>query len=89
VPAVSWRINEVLRQPRDSFLCGAALVAGSLSATASAATRCVNPGRQGCFGTISAAVAAASANDVIRVSQGTYHEDVVIGKPLSLIVKAK
>jgi parallel beta-helix repeat protein len=64
---------------------GAVLCAAALSTTAWGATRCVNPQRLGCFGTIGAAVSAASPNDVIRVSEGTYHEDVVIGKPLSLL----
>ena len=64
---------------------GAALLAG-IAHTAAAATLCVNPGgSKGCFATIGAAVAAASPNDTINVSAGTYKEDVVIGKPLSLI----
>ena len=42
-------------------------------------------GKGGCSTTIGAAVAASAANDVIRVAKGTYHEDVVIGKPLSLL----
>lgn len=51
-----------------------------------AATLCVNPaGTGGCKSTISAAVAAASAGDTIRVASGTYKEDVVISKPLSLV----
>jgi len=64
---------------------GAALLAG-IAHTAAAATLCVNPGgSKGCFATIGAAVAAASSNDTINVSAGAYKEDVVIGKPLSLI----
>ena len=52
----------------------------------SAATLCVNPGGTGgCTSTISAAVAAASAGDTIRVAQGTYKEQITITKPLSLI----
>jgi parallel beta-helix repeat protein len=63
----------------------AALLAG-VCQTAVAATLCVNPGgTKGCFSTIGAAVAAASPNDTIEVSQGTYKEDVVIGKALSLV----
>jgi parallel beta-helix repeat protein len=51
-----------------------------------AANLCVNPGgTSGCYKTIGAAVAAASANDTIRVSPGKYSEDVTIGKPLSLL----
>jgi parallel beta-helix repeat protein len=51
-----------------------------------AAERCVDAsGKGGCSTTIGAAVAAAAPNDVIRVASGVYHEDVVIGKPLSLL----
>jgi hypothetical protein len=51
-----------------------------------AATLCVNPGGTGgCFSTIGAAVAAASPNDTVKVAAGTYPEDVVIGKALSLV----
>jgi parallel beta-helix repeat protein len=65
------------------IVLGAALLAVQ---TAVAATLCVNPGgSKGCFASIGAAVAAASPNDTINVAQGTYKEDVVIGKPLSLI----
>jgi parallel beta-helix repeat protein len=53
--------------------------------SASAASWCVNPGgTSGCFSSINAAVAAASANDSVNVFAGTYNEDVVIGKALSL-----
>ena len=63
---------------------GATLIAGN-SQLAAAATLCVNPGKSGCFSTITAAVAAASPGDTIQVAQGKYLEDVVIGKSLSLI----
>jgi nitrous oxidase accessory protein NosD len=57
-----------------------------LAQPAWAATWCVNPGgTSGCLKTISAAVSAASPNDTINVAPGTYKEDVVISKPLSLI----
>ena len=57
-----------------------------MPASLHAATLCVNShGTGGCYKTIAAAVAAASPNDTIKVSAGTYKEDVVIGKPLSLI----
>jgi parallel beta-helix repeat protein len=61
-------------------LCG-------LSQIAASATLCVStkPTAACPFSTIGAAVAAASAGDLIKVSQGTYHEDVVIGKAISLI----
>src|SRR5258706_480609 len=61
-------------------LCG-------LSQFAAGATLCVakNPG-PGCpYSSIGAAVAAASAGDVVQVSQGTYTEDVVVGKAISLV----
>jgi hypothetical protein len=63
---------------------GATLVGTSQSAAA--ATLCVNPGGTGgCFSKITHAVAAAKPHDVITVAAGTYAEDVVIGKPLSLV----
>ncbi len=53
---------------------------------ATAATLCVNPGGKfGCKSSISAAVAAASPGDTIQVGQGTYKEQVVITKSLSLV----
>ncbi len=65
--------------------CCSILVAG-WSQNALAATLCVSPsGSHGCYTTIGAAVAHASAMDVINVWPGTYKEDVVIGMPLSLI----
>jgi parallel beta-helix repeat protein len=65
-------------------LC-AVVFAGSAGSTA-AAESCVNPqGKNGCFSSINAAVAAAAPYDTIRVGQGTYREHVIINKPLSLI----
>jgi parallel beta-helix repeat protein len=58
----------------------------SISAAASGATVCVNPnGSSGCFSKIGDAVNSAAPGDTIQVSAGTYKEDVVIGKSLSLI----
>ena len=65
------------------ILPSAVLFAGT--STVQAAELCVNKAGGSCYATIGAAVAAAAANDVIRVAHGTYHEDVVIGKPLSLL----
>jgi parallel beta-helix repeat protein len=61
-------------------------MAASLStAAAHAATLCVNThGADHCYDSISDAVAAAAANDTINVGPGTYHEYVIITKPLSL-----
>jgi len=57
-----------------------------LVSPASAITRCVNKdGGNGCSTTISAAVAAAAAGDVINVWPGVYNEQVTITEPLSLI----
>ncbi len=51
-----------------------------------AADLCVDAsGKNGCFKTINSAVASAASGDVIRVAKGIYHEDVVIGIPLSLL----
>ena len=56
------------------------------SGLALAATKCVNPGGSGgCFASINAAVAAASSNDTIEVAAGTYHEDVIVPMPLSIV----
>ncbi len=58
-----------------------------LSEVAVGATLCVaKKPSPGCpYSSIGAAVAAASAGDVIQVSQGTYNEDVVVGKTISLV----
>lgn len=70
---------------RVAIAFGAALFAATCS-SAGAATSCVNPhGSGGCFSTISAAVFKASPNDEIKVWPGVYHDDVVIGKALSLV----
>jgi hypothetical protein len=51
-----------------------------------AATHCVNrTGKNGCFRTISAAVTASAPGDIIQVAEGTYNENVIIPKPLSLV----
>jgi parallel beta-helix repeat protein len=63
------------------------VVLSGVARVAAGATLCVskNPS-PGCpYSTIGAAVAAASPGDVIQVSQGKYHEDVVIGKAISLV----
>jgi hypothetical protein len=61
-------------------LCG-------FSQIALGATLCVSKSpSSGCtYSTIGAAVGAAAAGDVVRVSPGTYHEDVLIKKAISLI----
>jgi len=69
---------------RSNFALSAvlALTASSLMAT----TLCVAPGgKGGCYSKIQDAVNAAAPNDTITVSKGTYKENVLIGKPLSLI----
>jgi parallel beta-helix repeat protein len=77
-----------MKVPRKTFLTisalGVVVVGTSMPATAS--TLCVNPsGSHGCFNAIGKAVAAAAANDTIKVSAGTYTEQVTIGISLSLI----
>ncbi|WP_263355863.1 right-handed parallel beta-helix repeat-containing protein [Acidicapsa ligni] len=75
--------NSLARQP---FLLVLSLVALFAASNASAATWCVNhAGTAGCKSSISAAVSAATAGDIINVAQGTYAEQVIITKPLSLI----
>jgi nitrous oxidase accessory protein NosD len=73
------------RAPRSTAVLWAAMSI-LVSSSASAATLCVNPADSGvCSTTISAAVAIAAAGDTIKVAKGTYPEDVVINKTLSLI----
>ncbi|MFN7995766.1 MAG: right-handed parallel beta-helix repeat-containing protein [Bryobacteraceae bacterium] len=63
-----------------------ALVAAGMTGYVPGATLCVNPGGTGgCYATINAAVTAAANHDIVRVAAGTYKEDVVIGRPLSLV----
>jgi hypothetical protein len=67
-----------------------ALLACGLGSYAGAATRCVKPGGTGgCYSTISAAVTASSAGDIIKVAPGTYNEQVTIKKSLSLVSTQK
>jgi nitrous oxidase accessory protein NosD len=70
---------------RPGFVVCAALAA-VLSQPAIASAACVNPGGTGgCFSSINAAIAATFPGGIVLVAPGTYKEDVVIGKPLSLI----
>lgn len=65
-------------------LAAAAVLA--LPCAAQAASHCVKPGGgSGCAPTITAAVTAAAPGDTIYVNHGTYHEDVVVTKPVSLV----
>ena len=79
------RIQTSKSSVRSVIVFIAAFLLGT-SGLAMAATKCVNPGGTGgCFASINAAVAAAASNDTIKVAAGTYHEDVVIPKPLSIV----
>src|SRR3984957_664488 len=60
------------------------------AASSLAATLCVSPGGKfGCKSSISAAVSAASPGDSIVVVPGTYKEQVVITKSISLVALVK
>jgi parallel beta-helix repeat protein len=62
---------------------------GCVPLSAAAATLCVDSGgAPSCYRTISAAVAAAAPNDVIKVGPGTYAESITITKPLSLTTES-
>lgn len=68
------------------LLAAAVALAASCSISFAAKTLCVNPnGEQGCYKTISAAVAAASPGDIVQVQDGTYDEEVTITQTLSLM----
>ena len=63
-----------------------AVLLTAFSQEVAAKTICVNPGGTGgCLTKIQSAVNAAATSDVISVAAGTYAEDVVIGKSISLI----
>jgi parallel beta-helix repeat protein len=67
-----------------AVLCTLFLTAAG--ASASAATICVNARpKPGCYTTISAGLAAAHPGDTVQVAQGTYREQVIIDKAISLI----
>jgi parallel beta-helix repeat protein len=73
-------------QFRGCLGVGCAVLFVAFSQTATAKTLCVTSGgSMACYAKIQLAVNAASNNDLINVAPGTYKEDVVIGKPLSLI----
>jgi len=78
-------MNRNIRSVASTVGICAGLIAG-ISSPAAATTWCVNPGGTGgCFAKLGMAVSAAAANDTINVAPGTYKEDVIIGKPLSLV----
>ncbi len=68
------------------FVVAASVLMFSAAPGLVAATLCVNPGGTGgCKKTISAAVTAAIAGDIIQVASGTYKEDVILSKSVSLV----
>ncbi len=71
------------------FPLAIAAVIGAGADRASAANLCVSQvSLPGCYGTIGAAVAAATPGATIVVLQGVYREDVHITQPLSLVAAA-
>ena len=80
-----YRPHTQVRKLSLPLFAGAALIA-AMCTPALAASLCVAPGGTGgCYATISAAVAAAKPGSTIKVWPGTYKENVVIGKSLSLL----
>lgn len=68
-----------------SVILQLSLLAG-IGGSVQAATWCVNPGGTGgCLAKINEALSAAIDNDTIKVAPGTYKEDVIITKPVSLV----
>ncbi|HEY7351622.1 MAG TPA: right-handed parallel beta-helix repeat-containing protein [Terriglobales bacterium] len=69
---------------RKSLFC--TLIFACTASLSWSRTLCVNhAGSHGCYATINDAIAHASAHDTIEVWPGTYKENVVINKSLSLI----
>jgi parallel beta-helix repeat protein len=74
---------------RSAFLLLPALAVLAAAGNLAAATLCVNPnGTAGCQSSINAAIAAASAGDVIVVQQGAYPGPVTITKSINLLAAA-
>jgi len=71
---------------RISFIAINAVLVAGICQPAMANTLCVNKdGTGGCKSTINAAVLVAAPGDTIQVAHGTYKEDVIIPKSLSLV----
>ena len=74
----------------EGSLNACAIVTGILISVTSlridAATRCVNPGGTGgCSSSIQKAINAAAPGDIIVIGKGTYTENLVVPKPLTLL----
>lgn len=78
-----------MKETRRRFALGATLgvwcAAAAMVQPGTAATLCVNANNPGCYATIGEALAHAAPGDTVQVAQGMYHEDVVVGIPLSLV----
>jgi parallel beta-helix repeat protein len=84
--AGQWRSSMHSIRLRPFFAVGCAALFAVLSHSAQAKVLCVKPaGKAPCYAKIQLAVNAAAAGDSIDVAAGTYKEDVIIGKQLSLI----
>jgi hypothetical protein len=82
--------SSALRFRRRPTWAAALVLAFGTGFSSHAATLCVNTGGTGgCYKTITAAVSAAKARDVINVSPGTYKEQMTITKAVSLISTVK
>src|SRR5579864_3948554 len=79
--------HSTTRAGYKSRLIICSVLIGGISPSVVAATLCVNPKTPSCFSSIGTAVASAVPGDTVQVAQGTYKEDVVIGKSISLIGK--
>jgi nitrous oxide reductase family maturation protein NosD len=82
-PAAEMAPPPAAKPTRHSVAAASLALLLGLSAGARAATLEVGPGGAR-FRTIEAAVAAASAGDLVRVRAGLYRESVTIDRPLSL-----
>jgi parallel beta-helix repeat protein len=84
-PLRSFQIAVKVVLSRTTIALALALPLAS-AVSAHSATLCVNPKTPTtCWTTIGSAVAAAKSGDTVLVSPGTYKEDVIIGKSISLL----
>ncbi len=79
------RLRSISALASAAILAGAAFAAAPATAAPAAPQPCVNPGGSGgCSSSINAAIASASPGATITIQHGTYAENVVVNKAVTL-----